>query len=98
VARAQRASRCERLEHVLAPLLGQLIRMGGVEREQAVRHKPGAHGVAGVLLVPKNTPDSIEILSAFCIAVYGVKRLWCMNRGNANEINMLRFSTLNRKT
>jgi len=23
--------------------------------------------------------------------------LWCMNRGNANEINMLRFSALNRK-
>src|SRR6266446_3822153 len=23
--------------------------------------------------------------------------LWCMNRGNANEISMLRFSALNRK-
>jgi hypothetical protein len=28
----------------------------------------------------------------------GTQRLWCMNRGNANEINTLRFSALNRKT
>jgi hypothetical protein len=28
----------------------------------------------------------------------GAQRLWCMNRGNANEINALRFSALNRKT
>jgi hypothetical protein len=29
---------------------------------------------------------------------YGFAWLWCMNRGNANEINVLRFSALNRKT
>jgi hypothetical protein len=27
-----------------------------------------------------------------------LSRPWCMNRGNANEINTLRFSALNRKT
>jgi hypothetical protein len=28
----------------------------------------------------------------------GFYGLWCMNRGNTNEINTLRFSALNRKT
>jgi hypothetical protein len=28
----------------------------------------------------------------------GMYGLWCMNRGNAHEINTLRFSALNRKT